>query len=76
MYLYKTEILFLPGKGFPNHDLTITFDNSVVAPTQTARNLGVTLNNQLSLTANIADGVYGLAAPSLRGTASHSTNHC
>ncbi|CAB1419154.1 unnamed protein product [Pleuronectes platessa] len=37
----------------PTHDLTITFDNSVLARTQTARNLGVTLQSQLSLTANI-----------------------
>ena len=51
--LDKTELLLLPGKGSPTHDLTITFDNSVLAPTQTAGNLGVTLNSQLSLTANI-----------------------
>ena len=51
--LDKTELLFLPGKGSPTHDLTITFDNSVLASTQTARNLGVTLDSQLSLTANI-----------------------
>ena len=25
--LVKTELLFLPGKGCPTHDLTITFDN-------------------------------------------------
>ena len=51
--LDKTELLFLPGKCPPTHDLTITFDNSVLAPTQTAGNLGVTLDSQLSLTANI-----------------------
>ena len=51
--LEKTELLFLPGKGSPTHDLTINFDNSVLTPTQTARNLGVTLDSQLSLTANI-----------------------
>ena len=51
--LDKTEQLFLPEKGSPTHDLSITFANSMLAPTQTARNLGVTLNSQLSLTANI-----------------------
>ncbi|XP_056292392.1 uncharacterized protein LOC130207733 [Pseudoliparis swirei] len=50
----KTELLFLPGKGSPTHDLTTTFNSSVLAPTLTARNLGVTLDSQLSLTANIA----------------------
>uniref|UniRef100_A0A8C2XFQ1 Reverse transcriptase domain-containing protein n=1 Tax=Cyclopterus lumpus TaxID=8103 RepID=A0A8C2XFQ1_CYCLU len=49
----KTELLLLPGKGSPTHNLTINFNNSVLAPTQTARNLGVTLDSQLSLTANI-----------------------
>jgi len=49
----KTELLFLPGKGSPTHDLTITFNSFVLAPTLTARNLGVTLYSQLSLTANI-----------------------
>ena len=51
--LDKTEPPFLPGKGSPTHDLTITFDNSVVAPTQTVRILVVTPNSQLSLTADI-----------------------
>ena len=51
--LDKTELLFLPGKGSPTHNLTITFDHSMSSPTQTARNLGVTLDSQLSLTANI-----------------------
>ncbi|XP_056291152.1 high-affinity choline transporter 1-like isoform X2 [Pseudoliparis swirei] len=45
-------------KGSPNHDLTThnlttTFNNSVLALTLTARNLGVTLDSQLSLTADI-----------------------
>ncbi|XP_056292987.1 uncharacterized protein LOC130208093 [Pseudoliparis swirei] len=49
----KSELLFLPGKGSPTHDLTTTFNSSVLAPAPTARNLGVTLDSQLSLTANI-----------------------
>ena len=51
--LDKTELLFLPGKASPTQDLTINFDNSVLTHTHTARNLGVTLDSQLSLTANI-----------------------
>ncbi|XP_058500255.1 uncharacterized protein LOC131469275, partial [Solea solea] len=52
--LDKTEFLFLPGKGSPTTDLTITLHNSVVAPSHTARNLGVTLDDHLSPPANIA----------------------
>ncbi|KAK5880942.1 hypothetical protein CesoFtcFv8_021799 [Champsocephalus esox] len=52
--LDKTELLFLPGKDCPTLDLTINIGTSVVSPTQTARNLGVTLDNNLSITANIA----------------------
>ncbi|KAK5933225.1 hypothetical protein CgunFtcFv8_004871 [Champsocephalus gunnari] len=52
--LDKTELLFLPGKHCPTLDLTINIGPSVVSPTQTARTLGVTLDNNLSFTANIA----------------------
>ncbi|XP_071063220.1 uncharacterized protein, partial [Pseudochaenichthys georgianus] len=52
--LDKTEVLFLPGKDCPTLDLTINIGTSVVSPTQTARNLGVILDNNLSFTANIA----------------------
>ncbi|KAJ8397514.1 hypothetical protein AAFF_G00437900 [Aldrovandia affinis] len=45
--LKKTELLFLPGKACPLLDLSITIDNSVVSPTLTAKNLGVTLDGQL-----------------------------
>ena len=34
---------------FSFHDLTITINNSIAAPSQTARNLGVTLDSQLSI---------------------------
>ncbi|XP_033988854.1 uncharacterized protein LOC117484534, partial [Trematomus bernacchii] len=51
--LDKTEMLFLPGKGSPVHDLTITIDHSVVTPSRTARNLGVILDDLLSFSANI-----------------------
>ncbi|XP_044077145.1 uncharacterized protein LOC122887736, partial [Siniperca chuatsi] len=52
--LNKTELLFFPGKASPIHDLSITNENSVVSSAQTARNLGVTLDDQLSFAANIA----------------------
>ncbi|XP_075968214.1 uncharacterized protein LOC142971545 [Anarhichas minor] len=52
--LDKTELLFLPGNGCPHRDLSITIDDTVVTPTRTARNLGVTLDDQLSFSANIA----------------------
>ena len=52
--LDKTELVFLPGKGCPHRDLSITIENTVVSPTQSARNLGVILDDQLSFTANIA----------------------
>uniref|UniRef100_A0A674CUA9 Reverse transcriptase domain-containing protein n=1 Tax=Salmo trutta TaxID=8032 RepID=A0A674CUA9_SALTR len=41
--LGKTELLFLPGKDCPFHDLAITVDNSIVSSSQSAKNLGVTL---------------------------------
>ena len=52
--LDKTELLFLPGKGCPHRDLSITIDTTVASPTQSARNLGVILDDRLSFTANIA----------------------
>ncbi|KAK6320802.1 hypothetical protein J4Q44_G00077780, partial [Coregonus suidteri] len=41
----KTELLFLPGKDCPFHDLAITVDNSAVSSSQSAKSLGVTLDN-------------------------------
>ncbi|KAK6329290.1 hypothetical protein J4Q44_G00012680 [Coregonus suidteri] len=49
----KTELLFLPGKDCPFHDLAITVDNSIVSSSQSAKSLGVTLDNTLSFSANI-----------------------
>jgi len=42
----KTELLFLTGEGSNTHNLTTTFNHSVLAPTPTARNLGETLDSQ------------------------------
>uniref|UniRef100_A0AAQ4PGQ9 Reverse transcriptase domain-containing protein n=1 Tax=Gasterosteus aculeatus aculeatus TaxID=481459 RepID=A0AAQ4PGQ9_GASAC len=44
----KTELLLFPGKDSPTQDLMVNFGNSVLTPTLTARNLGVTLDSQLS----------------------------
>nr|XP_029501536.1 uncharacterized protein LOC115117209 [Oncorhynchus nerka] len=51
--LGKTELLFLPGKDCPFHDLAITVDNSIVSSSQSAKNLGVILDNTLSFSNNI-----------------------
>ncbi|XP_064803695.1 uncharacterized protein LOC135521852 [Oncorhynchus masou masou] len=51
--LGKTELLFLPGKDCPLHDLAITVDNSIVSSSQSAKNLGVILDNTLSFSTNI-----------------------
>ncbi|XP_064803358.1 uncharacterized protein LOC135521385, partial [Oncorhynchus masou masou] len=51
--LGKTELLFLPGKDCPFHDLAITVDNSIVSSSQSAKNLGVILDNTLSFSSNI-----------------------
>ena len=50
----KTELLFLPGKDSPIHDLSINTGTSVVSQTHTGRNLDVIFNDQLSFTANMA----------------------
>ncbi|XP_075313226.1 uncharacterized protein LOC142373735 [Odontesthes bonariensis] len=52
--LDKTELVFLPGKACPFRDPAITVDDSVVTSTRTARNLGVTLDDELSFSPNIA----------------------
>ncbi|XP_071243680.1 uncharacterized protein [Salvelinus alpinus] len=51
--LGKTELLFLPGKDCPFHDLAITVDNSIVSSSQSAKNLGVILDTTLSFSTNI-----------------------
>ncbi|KAM9412852.1 uncharacterized protein ACWYII_024938 [Salvelinus alpinus] len=51
--LGKTELLFLPGKDCPFHDLAITVDNSIVSSSQSAKNLGVILDNTLSFSTHI-----------------------
>lgn len=52
--LDEKKLIFLSGRAFSFRDLSINIENSAVFPAQPARNLGVTLNDQLSFTANIA----------------------
>jgi hypothetical protein len=47
--LEKTELLILPGKSRPLKDLSITVDNSTVPPFQSVKNLGMILDNTLSV---------------------------
>ncbi|KAI4886967.1 hypothetical protein NFI96_028650 [Prochilodus magdalenae] len=51
----KTELLFIPGTTGPHCDLAISFGNSLIAPTEDARSLGVILDGQLSFSAHIAN---------------------
>ena len=51
--LDKPELLFLPGKACLLQDLSITVDNSTVSHSQSAKNLGMTLDNTLSFSTNI-----------------------
>ncbi|KAK3554879.1 hypothetical protein QTP86_000914 [Hemibagrus guttatus] len=43
----KTELLVIPGDPSPAQDLAISLNNSMISPSATARNLGVTMDNQL-----------------------------
>ncbi|KAI4879044.1 hypothetical protein NFI96_030942, partial [Prochilodus magdalenae] len=51
----KTELLFIPSTTGPHRDLTISFGNSFITPTEDARSLGVILDGQLSFSAHIAN---------------------
>ncbi len=51
--LSKTKLLFLQAKKHPCQDLVISIDNSNISPTQKAKNLGVTLDNELSTATSI-----------------------
>ena len=52
--LAKTELLIIPAKPSISHDLSITLGSATVTPSSSARNLGVTMDDELSLTAHIA----------------------
>ncbi|KAI4888278.1 hypothetical protein NFI96_012149 [Prochilodus magdalenae] len=51
----KTELLFITNTTGPYRDLTISFGNSLITPTEDAGILGVILDGQLSFSAHIAN---------------------
>ncbi|KAK3522819.1 hypothetical protein QTP86_002712 [Hemibagrus guttatus] len=51
----KTELLIVPGDPSPAKDLAIALNNSMISPSATARNLGVTMDNQLSFSSHVTN---------------------
>ncbi|KAK3521007.1 hypothetical protein QTP86_015761, partial [Hemibagrus guttatus] len=51
----KTELLIIPGDPSPAQNLTISLSNSMISPTASARNLGVTMDNQLSFSSHVTN---------------------
>ncbi|KAK3573356.1 hypothetical protein QTP86_024129 [Hemibagrus guttatus] len=51
----KTELLIIPGDPSPAQDLAISLSNSMISPTACARNLGVTMDNQLSFSSHVTN---------------------
>ncbi|KAK3569878.1 hypothetical protein QTP86_006753 [Hemibagrus guttatus] len=51
----KTELLIIPGDPSPAQDLTIFLSNSMISPSAIARNLGVTMDNQLSFSSHVTN---------------------
>ncbi|KAK3506532.1 hypothetical protein QTP70_006560 [Hemibagrus guttatus] len=51
----KTELLDIPGDPTPAQDLAISLNNSMISPSATARNLGVTMDNQLSFSSHVTN---------------------
>ncbi|KAK3569695.1 hypothetical protein QTP86_002606 [Hemibagrus guttatus] len=51
----KTELLIIPGDPSPAQDLAISLSNSIISPTASARNLGVTMDNQLSFSSHVTN---------------------
>ncbi|KAK3568017.1 hypothetical protein QTP86_028608, partial [Hemibagrus guttatus] len=49
----KTELLVIPGDTSPAQDLVLSLNNSMISPSATARNLGVTMDSQLSLSSPV-----------------------
>ncbi|KAK3517255.1 hypothetical protein QTP70_001470 [Hemibagrus guttatus] len=49
----KTELLIIPGDPSPAQDLAISLSNSMISPSASARNLGVTMDNQLSFSSHV-----------------------
>ncbi|KAK3511532.1 hypothetical protein QTP70_009323 [Hemibagrus guttatus] len=53
--LSKTEMLIIPGDPSPAQDLVISLSNSMISPSASARNLGVTMDNQLSFSSHVTN---------------------
>ncbi|KAI5606726.1 hypothetical protein C0J50_7537, partial [Silurus asotus] len=51
----KTELLVIPGDSSPGQDLQITLHDSLLFPSATARNLGVTMDNHLYFFPHVAN---------------------
>ncbi|KAK3556109.1 hypothetical protein QTP70_005553 [Hemibagrus guttatus] len=51
----KTELLVIPGDPSPAQDLAISLNNSMISPSATAHNLGVTMDNQLSFSSHVTN---------------------
>ncbi|KAK3571444.1 hypothetical protein QTP86_012074 [Hemibagrus guttatus] len=51
----KTELLVIPGDPSPAHDLALSLNKSMISPSATACNLGVTMDNQLSFSSHVAN---------------------
>jgi len=61
--LDKTEHLFMMGKDCPQMDLLVTIEDIEVAPSLTARNCGVVLDDQLSCNAKITSVAWSCRIP-------------
>ncbi|KAK3570111.1 hypothetical protein QTP86_011319 [Hemibagrus guttatus] len=51
----KTELLIIPGDPSPAQDLAISLSNSMISPSASAHNLGVTMDNQLSFSSHVTN---------------------
>ncbi|KAK3518938.1 hypothetical protein QTP70_016057, partial [Hemibagrus guttatus] len=51
----KTELLVIPRDLSSAQDLALSLNNSMISPSATARNLGVTMDNQLSFPSHVAN---------------------
>ncbi|KAK3553556.1 hypothetical protein QTP70_004574 [Hemibagrus guttatus] len=51
----KTKLLIIPGDPSPAQHLAISLCNSMISPTASARNLGVTMDNQLSFSSHVTN---------------------
>ncbi|KAI5092956.1 hypothetical protein C0J45_17347 [Silurus meridionalis] len=49
------ELLVIPGDSSPGQDLQITLHDSLLSPSATAHNLGVTMHNELSFFPHVAN---------------------